>query len=637
MRKFFALSAAVLYFASHAGATVLPAEKMLPDDTLMLFTLPDFTKVRDIYNNSPQGRLWNDPAMKDFKDKFMSKLNSDYITPLEHDLGITFSDYTNLPQGQITLAMVQNGTPGKEGWVPAFLFLMDTKDKSSQLKTNLADLKKKWVDAGKTIKTETIREVDFSAITLSSADIPKTLKKPDAPLPPGVPPPMENTDLKKAPKEPIYIGQAESLLIIGNSTKVIEKLLARMAGDSVKTVSELSTFDANAGMFHDAPAFGWVNVKAFVDIWNHPSDDAADANSPNPFALKPDKVLPALGLTGVNTLAFNYLSLDDGAHFNLTLSAPESTRTGLIKILAGEAKEYNPPPFVPADVVKFQRWRLDGSKTWTELRKIVMQVSPSAIGGIDFVLGSAESAAKEKDPSFDLKKNLFGNLGDDFISYSKDPRGKSEPELNSPPSLFLIGSPDPELLSSTVKTLVTLSGQQGGPITDREFLGHKIYSIPLPSAPGPGGTAPTARALSYASSGGYLAVTLDPPMIEEYLRSSQDQGKALRDIPGLADATQKVGGSGTSLFGYSNDAETMRVFFDILKQNPSTDPLGGAAPVAAAVGMGGLKTSEWFDPSLLPTFDKIAKYFYFSVYSAGATADGITFKGFAPTPPQYKN
>jgi hypothetical protein len=81
----------------------------------------------------------------------------------------------------------------------------------------------------------------------------------------------------------------------------------------------------------------------------------------------------------------------------------------------------------------------------------------------------------------------------------------------------------------------------------------------------------------------------------------------------------------------------MRLFFDIMKQNPATDPLSGAAPVAAAVGMGSLKTSDWFDPTLLPTFDKISKYFYFSVYSAGATSEGITFKGFAPTPPQFKN
>src|SRR5947209_545982 len=52
-----------------AAMQVQPAEKLLPDDTLVLFTIPDFNKAREIYQNSPQGRLWNDPAIKDFKDK----------------------------------------------------------------------------------------------------------------------------------------------------------------------------------------------------------------------------------------------------------------------------------------------------------------------------------------------------------------------------------------------------------------------------------------------------------------------------------------------------------------------------------------------------------------------------------------
>jgi hypothetical protein len=38
----------------------------------------------------------------------------------------------------------------------------------------------------------------------------------------------------------------------------------------------------------------------------------------------------------------------------------------------------------------------------------------------------------------------------------------------------------------------------------------------------------------------------------------------------------------------------------------------------------------------LPSFDKVAKYFYISVYSVGSTSDALTFKAFAPVPPQFK-
>ena len=635
MRKSFVLQVALVWLAGHAGAAILPAEKMLPDDTLVMFTMPDFNQMRNIYQNSPQGRLWNDPAMKDFKDKFMGKLTSQYITPLEHDLGVHFQDYANLPQGQLTVALIQNGWQGKQDQTVALLLLLDTKDKSTQLTTNLADLKKKWIDAGKTVKTEKIRDVDFSVITLSENDLPKSLKGTnDAPA--GAAEAADNSDAKKTPKKPLYIGQAESLLIVGDSPKVIEKILVRMSGGSPKTLSDSAVFEANAGTFHDAPAYGWINTKAFVDAFSRPPDDDAAQSSANPLGLNLTKVMGAVGLNGLKTISFNYFYSAEGAQFNIMVAAPESERAGLVKILAGEPKDTMPPPFVPADAVKFQRWRLDGQKTYATLRKILSDISPTSVGVVDFAIGSAEAAAKEKDPNFDLNKYLFANLGDDIITYEKNPKGDSLATLNSPPSIFLLGSPNPEQLASALKSLLVLYSSQATP-TDREFLGHKIYSVPLPPAPGTDGSA-TARSLSYVSSGGYLAMSTDNALLEEYLRSSETPPKALRETAGLSDAAQKVIGPGTSLFGYANESESMRVLFDILKKDPASGDAAAAslAPVTAAMGMKDVKTSDWLDVTLLPTYDKVAKYFYISVYGLSATSEGLTFKGFAPTPPELK-
>src|SRR6185437_13144276 len=88
-----------------ASAAVPAVEKLLPDDTLVMVTTPDFLKARDIYHSAPQSQLWNDPAMKPFKDNFIAKLNQNFVQPLEKDLGIKFEDYTNLAQGQIALAV----------------------------------------------------------------------------------------------------------------------------------------------------------------------------------------------------------------------------------------------------------------------------------------------------------------------------------------------------------------------------------------------------------------------------------------------------------------------------------------------------------------------------------------------------
>ncbi len=627
----FPITLACLCFT--AGGAVLPAEKLLPDDTLLVFTIPDFTKAVTVYQSSPQGRLWNDPAMKPFKDKFVDKFKFQFITPLEHDLGIHFDDYTSLPQGQLTLAITQDGWQGKDDKMPALLLLLDTRDKSSQLKTSLADLKKKWIDAGKTVKTETIRAVEFSVVALSSNDIPKSLQKAltSSNSPPDSSSPDDKPDAKAAPKSRIYIGQADSLLIMGNSSKAIERVLASMSGGALKTLGDVPAYAANqAAMFRDSPLYGWVNAKALVDIFSRPDDSQAAADSSNPFAMKPDKIFTALGMKGLKSIAFNYLYSNDGAQFNIMFSVPEDSRAGLFKIMAGEPKDCNPPAFVPADAIKFQRWRIDGQKTWAVLQQMLGDINPQILNGLNFMLSTAESSAKEKDPSFDIKKNLFGNLGDDMISYQKKPKGNTLEEVGSPPSLFLSGSPNPEQLASALKSILALYSQQTTP-TDRDFLGRKIYSLPLPAAPGVAGGA--TRSLNYCASGGYIAISTDAGTLEEYLRSSQGDIKSLRDVPGLSEATAKVGGSGMSLFGYSNESESVRALFDFLKNNASgAEGLGGnLAPL-----LGDAKFKDWVDVSLLPDYDKVAKYFYFSVYSGGTTPDGLSFKAFAPVSPQLK-
>ena len=52
----------------------------------------------------------------------------------------------------------------------------------------------------------------------------------------------------------------------------------------------------------------------------------------------------------------------------------------------------------------------------------------------------ANATAQQKDPNFDVRKNLIGNLGDDWISYQKAPAGNTLADLNTAPSLFLFAA-----------------------------------------------------------------------------------------------------------------------------------------------------------------------------------------------------
>lgn len=625
--------AAAALFTLNATAAIPSVEKLLPDDTLFLITTPDFAKARETYKTSPQMQLWNDPSMQPFKDKFVSKLQEELIQPLERDLGVKVSDYEKLPQGQVTFAITQNDWMTKDDQGPGMLLLLDSKDNSDQLKKNLGDLRKKWLDSGKPLKTEKIRGTEFLVLPISQKDMPKTLRK----FTGNAASTDADSETNGAPKSQLVIGQYESLLIIGNSLKPVEKVLVHLTGGAMPALGDLAAYEANRlAMFRDAPFYGWANAKAFIDLLNR-KPAVKDSDTPDPMTMfNPEKILGAMGVNGMKTLAFSTQTSPDGSTFQLFVGVPESTRQGLFKLFPSEAKDSTPPPFVPADAIKFQRYRIDGQKAWATIQKVANEISPQALSGINFILGAAEAAAKEKDPSFDINKNLFGNLGDDLISYEKAPRGTTAEDLKAAPSLFLIGSPRPDQLASALKSVLVFINQQGGSPTEREFLGRKIYSVPLPAVPLPGGQPGAPRALSYAASGGYVAISTDPSILEEYLRSGEGDHKSLRETSGLTDAIAKVGGSSTGWLGYENQTETTRAAFEALRKGSATNTTASA--LAPGISSFGAQDSfkEWMDFSLLPPFEKISKYFGFSVYAGSSSTDGLIFKMFAPVPAGLK-
>ena len=654
---------ALLALALAAGAAISAPEQLLPDDTLILLTAPDFTKLRQICERSPKGRLWNDPAMKALKDKFLARWREEVIKPLERDLNLSLDTYASLPQGQLTFAVTKNAWQGSDDQPLGFLLLLDTRGKSELLKTNLADLRKKWVAAGKTIKTEKIRNLEFSVFPVTTNDVPKALSK-FLWRPPVFPQVSGSPEMKQAPVSPtgkggtlldllaalltaskeLVIGQVDSMLVVGNSTKGVEKVVIRLTGAAGPVVGDLAAYQAShQALFRDAPFYGWVNVKAFVDTLGRKPSENKESDPADPLEpLKLDKLISGTGLAACKALAFNLQDSSEGSLFQLFLSVPEAARQGIFQILAGSVKEGSPPSFVPAETAEFLRWRMDGPRAWATFEKMLSDLSPQSLSAVNLILDTAGARAKLDDPGFDLKKTLLGNLGDDIISYQRAPRGNTPVELQSPPSLYLLGSPNPEQLAVALKRLFVIF-PQGDAAAEREFLGRKIFSVPVPPLPflmsGPSRPTP-ARTLSCAASGGYVAMSTDTSLLEEYLRSSQSQAKALREKPGLLEAAQKVGGMGTGLFSYANEADTMRAAFEAAKNDPGASTNGiGPSLFPGLPGITGPEENlrEWMDFSLLPAYDKVAQYFNYSIYAGSANVDGLTLKLFAPTPPALRS
>ena len=112
---------------------------------------------------------------------------------------------------------------------------------------------------------------------------------------------------------------------------------------------------------------------------------------------------------------------------------------------------------------------------------MLQEISPQMLSGWDFMLNTANMAAQEQDPNFDLRQQLMGNLGDDVITYRKAPRSSSPEDIENQPKLFLLGTKNGEQLVAALKTVVAMFLRAPEP-KGREFLGTTIYTFDLPAA-----------------------------------------------------------------------------------------------------------------------------------------------------------
>lgn len=629
------LLAALLVTTSAAAtfAAAPPAPKLLPADTVAVLNVPDWQQAAAFYRNSSMSRFWHDPAMKAVKDKFDKKLADEVIAPMEKSLGVKLADYAGLAQGQVTLALTRTPAAGITGGEPfGWLLILDSGAQKERLGKLLADARKRWVDSGRKVRVEKLRGAEFTTITLTAEDMKQLGGKKSggssgaAPDPDEPPAPAKDTE--------ITIGQSDSLLLAGSSAKDIEQVLARQGGSVTSSLAENAEYEAIGGGVRASRLHVWVNMKSVLDQIMKESAGSQESAT-NPFAPDPKRVVDALGLGGLKSLVVALDELNEGAQATIFLAAPESTRKGLMKILAVPPKDAAPPAFVPADAVKFSRVRLDGRQLWATLETMLMEIQPQLAGMLKMTM---EMAGKDKDPNFDLRKMVIDNLGDDIVSYQRPPRSAKLADIASPPTLYLVASPKPEEMIGGLKVLTAMTGQPDG-TTEREVAGRKLYSVKLAPQRGPGGTA--QRSFHYSHGRGYVAMTSDEAMLEEFLRSTEGGGRALRDTAGLGEGAARIGGMATGWFGFENQTQTMRLLFEAAKKdpafadslfsNPATSALAG--PMAGAGGGPGAQIKEWFDFSLLPPYEQVAKYFHYTVNSVTAQREGISIRNFLPHPP----
>jgi len=123
---------------------------------------------------------------------------------------------------------------------------------------------------------------------------------------------------------------------------------------------------------------------------------------------------------------------------------------------------------------------------------------------------------------------------------------------------------------------------QGANPLEREFLGRKIFSVPLPSIPLPlvesSRPAPPPRPELRGQRGLRRLLHFAGPARGVFAQQRKPGPDASRNS-GLIEAAKRSAAPAPGLFGYENRVETTRAMFEALKASSSAAPHPAARPI----------------------------------------------------------
>ena len=574
--------------SSAKAAKAAPSlEALLPAETVLVVAAPNYASAKKHFKASASGQFWDSAEFKPFRKKLADGFEANVLAGIEEELAIDFEAFEEMASGPVALAVVPGQDAGEE---PALLMLLDAGRKSVTLRRTLSRLERDWRKNDREVSETEIGGVDFTTVRDPEGD------------------------------RQVHIGRVGAQLVVGTKSAQIEGVLARLNGKGAGALAGNPAFAADHGaVLRGADFYVWANPGAVLPQLLDNLPDGAEVG------IDFGEVVGALGIDGLGTLAMAYSERPDGAHSELFIGLPKAKRKGLFGLLETKRADTSPPPFVPANVGAFSRWRLDMDAAWKNLEKLMLELSPDVANMVEFTVGLL---GKDKDSNFDFRKSFLNNFGDDLIIYQMPPKGTALNDIGAGPMVVLVKSPNPDEL---IKGIGAVPGILPPPLNEAAMLprrlgDHTVYGFELAEFPDPSTGELVKMELLLAARNGYMAAATDADLLQAFLDGKTNGGLAKRD--GLAAATVLVGGMDSGFFGYQNDRDMVLSTMDTLRDN--ADQFDMIFSMIPTDGFGEVSLSEWLDFSLLPTGSKIAKYFDFTVYGAETDDRGISLKTFSP-------
>jgi len=561
-----------------AAMAAAPPERIVPENTILLFKINNAKEFRESFRQSQYGQLWNDPGLKEFKDELSQRIN-EASKSFRERLGISIGEILAIPQGNVGIAAIYR----EEANNPiSFAVLADAGENAKKMEELLDRASKQSEESGARVSTES-----FSGMTLHIIQPPPRKE-------------AEKDDKEKerdVPRPPIVWVNSGSDFFVGTDVEVIKDLAAHRDGrdNSLAATDAFARTQAkiNAGT---AQAIWFVDLAKVLKVAIKLNARGVEADAQQNEVLAQE--LGVLGKNGLKSVG-GCITLGSGSYDSVTKTfflAPRPV-DGLLKIFSLPPISLRPESWVPATVASYQTMSFDLDNAYKGLEDLVNKFQPGMIQILEQQLVGPNGG-----PPLSLKNDVFGPIGDriTIISDFKKPIKEDSQRV-----LLAVHLEDAKAFQNTLNQLLTLTGAD--PVK-REFQGTTIYDFSIgnlannPAAPDVNIQA-IRGPISLAIAKDTFFVTTNTALLEQVLRPGNS---ALADSNAYQAVAKELPEKASGMT-YVRPDEQARLSYDMVKTGQFEKVIQQAA-AGARNGRELPNLDKLIPTDKLPDFSLFAKY-----------------------------
>lgn len=599
---------AVILAAALAGAGLPPAPDWLPADTVAWVTVPDTRKFQAEWQELAVARWWRDPVMGPLRQHFLKAWEERVLRPAEQQWAVSWGELAGWLQGQWTLGVVCKGGADGDRRTNGVVMALEVGDRSERVRDELAKVRERWELMGRSVRSETVRGVPVVVLSVPDGGWLEALS--------GAlrsrAEPEQRAGSERAPVDVggagsflLALGLREQVLWLSDSLPLLEEVFAGLDGGPVRTLRQGQGVSAEdlAGL-SGAMVFGWAAPARWLSAGAKQGEDGGDGEGDAVAAV--ERLAKAVGLAPVRSLSMRVQSMAQGWSVDCRLDVPAGERTRLMRLVNFEGLEAMPPEWVPAGVLRFYRYRLQGRQVWSGLEEAAAAMGPVWGRVWSFLVETVQQAGRQRRDDFDLMRDVVNRLGDDWIYFEEAPRVPGWQGLERAPGLWLVGSGEATQLARAIAEVLAGAALRTDALQEREFLGRTIYSVPMPFSGPPMEPGGEGERVHISASERYVGFARQPGILESWLRAlSAPSGESLVTRPGWRETVAAAGG-GRGWVGFEDYAGMMRHLMEALRSDPEgfgQARLPGPLGFRLQLHMAGEEWRPWLDPALVPPWE----------------------------------